>query len=256
MTTTRARTAEDPVPGATEGWSGPCLLFEFEVPTAVGNAIQSDSLAFSLDFTAVQARHNGLRASDTGTGFVDVSQSTNVAGGYGEDDEDFASKTMTGRARFGGVNTYELATDAGSPSGDQQEVHWAPLLGTPLGFTYTYDADADTGTFALAGGAVSSTVTGVSAPAGRIGVQAKADEATVTVDNLALSADGNDISVVGPDGVTASNDGAGRAISYVVLDTAAADLANGFVLSGDATITLQGDFPGSDESVALDVVVE
>jgi hypothetical protein len=49
----------------------------------------------------------------------------------------------------------------------------------------------------------------------------------------------------------------GRDIRYVSLTTGAADLAGGFVLSGDVTVTLQGDFDASnEEGVALDIVVE
>ena len=248
----------DPVPGADDGFVEPCLLFEFEVPTTVGNEIQSDSLSFSIDFTAVQARHNLVRAAGTGSGFVDVDPAVNQNGGYGDDGESFASKTMTARARYGGTNTYEVATGTSSPGGDQQDLDWGPLLGTPVDFTFTYDADTGEGVFALAGGAVTSTVGGVSTPAGRIGVQAKADEATVAVDDVSLSADGTAVPFVGPDGVTAADDDVigDRTIEYLVLETDAADLANGFALSGDVTITLQGDFPGTDEGVALDIVVE
>ena len=96
----------------------------------------------------------------------------------------------------------------------------------------------------------------MSAPAGRIGLQAKADEATVAVENVELSADGGPVTVVGPDGVTATNDGASRQISYLVLETAAADLANGFEITGDLAIDTQGDFADGQEDLAVDVVVE
>ncbi|MFC7069705.1 choice-of-anchor W domain-containing protein [Halobaculum lipolyticum] len=248
----------DPVPGSDDGFLEPCLLFEFEVPTSVGNEIQTDSIGFDIVFNAVQARHNLLRASGANTGFVDASQSVNQNGGYGDGGEDFGSVAMTGRARYGGTNTWELATGAGAgtPGQDQQNIDWGPLNGQTVPFAYTYDADAATATFDLGSGASVSTATGVPAPAGRIGLQAKADEATVDIDNVALSADGTAVSFVGPDGVTASNDGPGREIAYVALTTGAADLADGFVVSGDVTITLQGDYAGGDEGVAFDVVVE
>ena len=254
-------TAIDPVPGTADEteFAEPCLLFEFEVPETVGNELQTDRLGFSVDFAAVQARHNTVIASDVGTGFVDVSQSTNVNGGYGDDGENFAAKTVTGRARYGdsgGAATYELATGAATPGGDQQQVDWTPYLGDTTDFTFTYDADAATGTLSLDGGTVSSTVSGVSAPAGRIGLQAKADEATVAVGNVELNADGTPVTVVGPDGVTASNDGPGRTIAYLVVETAAADLVDGFELTGDLGIDVQNDFGGGDEDVAFDVIVE
>ncbi|GAB7092978.1 hypothetical protein JCM30237_01300 [Halolamina litorea] len=253
----------DPVPGTDDEaeFAEPCLLFEFEVPTTAGNELQTDVLGFDITFNAVQARHNVVRTAETGTGFVDVSEATNTGGGYGDDGEDFASKTITGRARYGdsgGAATYELATGTSTPGGDQQQIDWTPFLGTATDFTFTYDANAATATFALANGAVSSTVTGVSAPAGRIGLQGKADESTVAIDNVALTADGTAVTVVGPDGVTATNDddGAGRDISYLVLNTSAADLANGFEITGDVTIDAQGDFAGAMEGIAFDIVVE
>lgn len=38
--------------------TNPCLCIEWSVPTDVGNEIQSDSLAFDLEFHAMQCRHN------------------------------------------------------------------------------------------------------------------------------------------------------------------------------------------------------
>ncbi|MFC7097899.1 SipW-dependent-type signal peptide-containing protein [Halobaculum marinum] len=38
--------------------TGPCLCLEWEIPTSVGNEIQTDSLEMMLDFHALQARHN------------------------------------------------------------------------------------------------------------------------------------------------------------------------------------------------------
>lgn len=37
--------------------TGPCVRFDWELPLAVGNVVQSDSLAFDIDFHAVQARN-------------------------------------------------------------------------------------------------------------------------------------------------------------------------------------------------------
>ena len=42
-------------PGET---TGPCLCIEWELPASVGNEVQSDGLAFDIEFAAVQARHN------------------------------------------------------------------------------------------------------------------------------------------------------------------------------------------------------
>jgi len=57
--------------------SGPCLLVEWEVPTAVGNWIQSDSVAFDVTFAAVQSRNNPSPENP----FVDVT----VGPGGGDD---------------------------------------------------------------------------------------------------------------------------------------------------------------------------
>jgi predicted ribosomally synthesized peptide with SipW-like signal peptide len=57
---------EFPTPGDQACFDGtgdevvdnPCLCLEWDVPTDVGNEIQSDSLAFDLEFHALQCRHN------------------------------------------------------------------------------------------------------------------------------------------------------------------------------------------------------
>ena len=251
----------DPLPGTDSpyDWHEPRMLFEFEVPTSVGNEIQSDRVEFDLLFSAVQARHNTVLTTDLGSGFVDVTPAVNTNGGYGTDGESFASKTITGRARYGdsgGAAESELVTGMASPTGDGQNIDWSPFFGQTTPFTFTYDAGAATATFALDNGAVASTVSGVSAPAGRIGVQAKADEATVAVGNVTLATDGSATTLVGPNAVSASNDGAGRDIQYLIVESDAATLAAGFVVSGDVTISPQGDFGGGNEDVALDIVVE
>ena len=257
----------DPVPGTDDigAFHEPCLLFEFHVPTSVGNEIQTDILEFSITFTAVQARHNTIVTTDVGSGFVDVAPSVNTGGNYGTGGESFASKTITGRARYGdsgGAAESELVTGMANPTGDGQNIDWTPFFGQSTPFSFTYDADAATGTFSLANGAVSSTVSGVSAPAGRIGLQAKADEATVSVANVSLTVDGAGATLVGPDAFAASNDdgdGSTRDIQYLVIESDAAALADGFVVSGDVTISPDADFTSlspSNEDVALDIVVE
>jgi predicted ribosomally synthesized peptide with SipW-like signal peptide len=44
--------------GTGDDAENPCLCLEWDVPTDVGNEIQSDSLAFDLEFHADQCRHN------------------------------------------------------------------------------------------------------------------------------------------------------------------------------------------------------
>ncbi|WP_281193556.1 SipW-dependent-type signal peptide-containing protein [Halorubrum sp. F4] len=42
----------------SETQTGPCLCIDWNVPTTVGNVIQSDSVEFDIGFTAQQSRHN------------------------------------------------------------------------------------------------------------------------------------------------------------------------------------------------------
>lgn len=50
----------DPYPPSAdnETQEGPCLCIEWEVPTDVGNEIQTDAVEFSFSFEAMQERHN------------------------------------------------------------------------------------------------------------------------------------------------------------------------------------------------------
>ncbi|MHB9288844.1 SipW-dependent-type signal peptide-containing protein [Halobacteriales archaeon Cl-PHB] len=53
--------SQDPFAGTGQDDSdatNPCVCIDWELPTSVGNAIQGDSLAFSMEFYAQQARHN------------------------------------------------------------------------------------------------------------------------------------------------------------------------------------------------------
>lgn len=60
----------DAYPGSSDAddQQGPCLCIEWEVPTDVGNEIQSDALELSFQFTAVQERNN----PDPDNPFVDA----------------------------------------------------------------------------------------------------------------------------------------------------------------------------------------
>ena len=54
--------------------NGPCLCIEWEVPTDVGNEIQTDSVGFDIVFAAVQERHNPNTESPFSTsGFSSIS---------------------------------------------------------------------------------------------------------------------------------------------------------------------------------------
>jgi hypothetical protein len=124
--------------------------------------------------------------------------------------------------------------------------------GATVPFSYAGDG-AGNATFTLDGTAVSGAVPAAN---GKIGIMAKADEATIDVENVELDLTGDAVTLAGPDAVSASNDGSGRDLQYLLIETAAADLANPFELRGEVTVTLQGDYAGGDEDVAFDVSVE
>lgn len=55
--------------------TGPCLCVDWEVPLDVGNEIQTDSVAFDVQFAAIQERHNPSSSNPfaTGQGFSAIS---------------------------------------------------------------------------------------------------------------------------------------------------------------------------------------
>jgi hypothetical protein len=64
------------------------------------------------------------------------------------------------------------------------------------------------------------------------------------------------ITLDGLTAISASNDGSEREVTYLVINTMAADVSAPFELRGDVTVTLQGDYSGNDEDVAFDISVE
>ena len=222
---------------------------EIEIPTHVGNELQGAVSTFGVDFHAEQCRHNDLAS------FLGREAETEVGDGFVTVEESFAQTNMNARGRFGdggGPQTWEVGIWESSQTDDEADYPWSD---ESVPFSFEYDADADASTFDLDG--VEVTASG-GEPQGRIGVQTKADKATIDVENLALAdADGVPIALAGPDGVTASNDGPDRDLQYLVMNTNPALLAGGFVLSGDVTVTLEGDYDtDAEEGVAFDVVVE
>ena len=222
---------------------------EIEIPTTVGNELQGAVSTFGVDFHAEQCRHNDLAS------FLGREAETEVGDGFVTVEESFAQTSMNARGRFGdggGPQTWEVGIWESSQTDDEADYPWSD---ESVPFSFEYDADADASTFDLDGVVV--TASG-GEPQDRIGVQTKADQATIDVENLALAdADGVPIALVGPDGVTASNDGPDRDLQYLVMNTNPALLAGGFVLSGDVTVTLEGDYDtDAEEGVAFDVVVE
>jgi hypothetical protein len=212
------------------------------------NKAMKDSLTFDLDLRLYQK----CDIVDSGTGFVKVSENFN------------GNETKTGyaRARFGdgggSTQTWEVAVGNDQNVDDQDQYDWTSGEKVPFKVHYSGDSDNEM-EFMLDGTTVSTTLD--NSPNGRIGIQGKADEATVQVHDAMLYLKGPKKIVSNID-LTASNDDAsngdtgGRALNYLVANTKASQLQDGFTIKGMAEVTLQDDFPGGDEDVALDVVLE
>jgi len=229
--------------------TGPCVCLFWEIPTAVGNEIQSDSLTMEFEFHAVQSRHNDGSANP-----CVPTVTTRTGEGFAKQQE-FATQQETSfaRGRFGDngpSGSWEVAVGPDVGSADTANYVWTP--GNTVPFSYSYDGSGSA-SFALDGVNVGS---GIPAPSGKLAITTKADEATVSVANLALNLNGTAVSLSGPDAISATNDGSGREVTYLVFDTDAADVANAFAISGDVTVDVQGDYSGSDEGVAFDISVE
>jgi hypothetical protein len=220
---------------------------------------------FDLEFHAQQARHN-----DGTTNPCTPTITTRTGEGFGKVEENFndgGTENSFARARFGNNATngpWELA--AGQTVGDsnKDQLDWTPYLGSEVPFRVSYDGDDDL-TFELGpenSPLRSITYDGIAAPNGKIVITNKTDEATAEVNDLALSLGGTDVNLSGPTSLTSTDDDAdgsgdgGRDVRYLVFDTTASDLAAGFVLSGDAIVNVQGDFPGGDEDLAISISVE
>ncbi|WP_276259690.1 choice-of-anchor W domain-containing protein [Haloglomus litoreum] len=232
----------------------PCLCIEWEIPIEVGNEIQSDSLVFDLEFYAEQARNN-----DGTNNPCAPSITTRTGEGFAKQQEFGGGvEASFARGRYGNnapPAPFEVGIGLpGSPTPNwQDQANYVWDSGVTVPFSYSQDG-AGNGSFTLDGVMVSS---GALPPAnGKVAITTKADEATIDVANLVLELDGTPVSLSGPDAISASNDGSGREVTYLVFDTNVGDLANGFEVSGDVTVTLQGDYSGSDEDVAFDISVE
>jgi hypothetical protein len=230
-----------------------CLDFHFP-HRKDNNEAMKDTLTFDLKFKLQQK----CSVVERGTGFVKESPETNQSAGYGTGGENFngdGSKTGYARARYGdsgGSGTWELAVGNDDNVDDQGQYNWTSGEKVPFKFEYG-GFGTDEATFTLDGNSVSTTLD--DNLDGRIGLQAKADEATVEVSDASLYLTGSNKKLVSNIDLTASNDGTGRAIEYLVANTSN-ELGGGFVLKGHVTVTTQGDFDGGDEDAALDVVLE
>ncbi|MFW5948183.1 MAG: choice-of-anchor W domain-containing protein [Halolamina sp.] len=242
-------------PGTGDDGEGPCLCLNWEVPSEVGNVIQSDSLSFDLQLYAQQYRHNdgtdnpcaGI-TTETGDDFAKIEEEFN----------DDGTSSGGARARYGNNSSsgaWELGVgDEPGESGEFAEENYEWESGEPVDWTVAYDESSDELSFTFDGTTVRDTLDDPQ-PDGRMAIQGKADEATVEASIDDLSIDGTSVSLDGPDEFSASNDGEGRQVRYLLVNTAL-DGSTDFELTGEATVTLQDDYQGGEEDVAFDVVLE
>jgi hypothetical protein len=236
------------------------VAFAWWVPVDHGNEIQSDSAAFDLGFYTEQCRHNS--AGDGGAGGL----TTTTGNGFAKSAENFngdGSKSGGARARYGDSggsgNTEIVVGDDPASGGSEAQYTWANDPGTnDVSWTVEYTASSDELKFTWDGVEVSQVLTDPQ-PDGRIAVQGKANEAEVDISNVSLSVGGSNVPLSGPTGVTASNDDgnptSGREIAYLLI-SAGLDGDTDFTLTGDAAVTIQSDYSGSNERLAFDVVLE
>lgn len=232
-----------------------CLDFHFPHRDDNNDAMK-DTLAFDVKFKL----HQKCPVVKRGSGFVKLSKSANKSGGYGTGGENFngnGSKSGFARARYGdggGASTWELAIGNDDNVDSQGQYDWTSGQTVPFEFEYG-GFGSDEAAFTVDGTSVSTTLD--NNLNGRIGIQGKADEATVDISNASLYLKGPKKLVSNVD-LTVDNDdnGGGRAIEYLATNTDASHLSSGFVLKGDLTVTTDGDFPGGDEDAAFDVVLE
>ncbi|WP_336036683.1 choice-of-anchor W domain-containing protein [Halobacterium yunchengense] len=231
-----------------------CICLDWEVPTSVGNEIQGDSLEFDVQFYAQQCRHNdgtdnpcGI-TTETGDDFAKQTQEFNGDG----------TSSAGARARYGNNGSsgaWELAVgDEPGVSGEFAQENHVWTSGDTVDYSVEYDESSDELTFTFDGTTISDTIDDPQ-PDGRMAIQGKADEANVEASIDSLSIDGDSVSLSGPTSVTATNDGDGRQVRHLVVNTAL-DGSTSFELSGEATVTLQDDYAGGQEGVAFDVVFE
>jgi predicted ribosomally synthesized peptide with SipW-like signal peptide len=207
------------------------------------NVAQTDTLEFGLSFNAVQCRHQ-MRTitTETGEGFAKQ--------------EAFESETEVAyaRGRFGNngpSGSWEVAL-ATPPANVIENGNYVWTSGETVPFSFVSDG-AGNATFTLDDTSISAAVPAAN---GKLAITTKADEATIDVENVTLELDGDMITLDGPTAISASNDGDGREVTYLVINTTAVDVSGPFELSGDVTVTLQGDYSGNDEDVAFDISLE
>jgi predicted ribosomally synthesized peptide with SipW-like signal peptide len=224
-----AGTGPDDVSGDV---TNPCLCFDWEVPTSVGNEIQGDSLEFDLSFHAAQSRHNDgthnpCLEGETGEDFAkfrdDFSPTWNARGIIGNND-----------ASQGGGELSELDirdADDNELAGDEADYE----NGVAQSFTLEYTSGGDA---SLTVGGDTVSLSGAPAP--------DDDDAAITV----KTSSGNTVSVsnVQVNGATPSNassvSASGGDTSYLFL--AGGGVSAGDTISGDVTFSWSGSEPDGE----------
>jgi hypothetical protein len=228
------------------------------LPVDHANEIQTDSVGFDLGVYAEQGRHNDgagmgrLVPTREGDGWVKMEADFNGDG----------TESSFARGRFGDnlpTGAWEVAV--GNATGDAAEGNYVWTPGETVPWSYVYDADTNEATFSLDDVTVGPFEI-ADQPDGRVGIQTKADEATIMVEDVSMTAGGNMVHLSGPTSVMSSNDDApeengsgGRDLDYLVINSDL-DGETSFTLEGMVTVDIQPDFPGNDEAVAFDVVLE
>ena len=227
--------------------------FAWYLPVDHANEIQTDSVQFDVGFYTEQCRHNDGVGMETETlGTCDITSGQ----GWGKQQQ-FQDGTVTSfaRGRFGdnldtGAWEIALAEPNFPPTIDEANYVWTS--GATVPFSYSYDGT--TATFTLDGRTVSGPVP---EPRGKVGVQLKADEASISVSNLTLKdANGTTVQSGQALGIYEDDSPDGRGLLWLVYGDGCVDTAQGFALEGDVSVLLQDDYAGADEGVAFDVIVE
>jgi predicted ribosomally synthesized peptide with SipW-like signal peptide len=201
--------------------TNPCICFDWEVPTSVGNEIQGDSLEFDLQFYALQARHNdgthnpclkGEQGDDFAKFRDDFSPSLNARGRFGDNDPG----TTTG--------IRELDIRDASDNPEAQGGHeWTS--GSSESFEVSYDGSSVT--LDIGGDTISTSAVSPSDDDAAITVGASGGEVTVE------SVEVNGQTPSGADSVTANG-------STAHLFIAGGGMAAGDSITGDVTFTWSG----------------
>jgi len=223
--------------------TGPCVCLFWEIPTSVGNEIQSDALTMGLEFHAVQSRHNDGSANPC----VDVEKVDGDGWGKVEID-DFGTSDMQAKIRspYSGVEQFAgLGTAGGSSVVTSAENELTD--GEFVDFELAYDG-AGTLDWTVDGVTTTYNNADLGVPEDKIEITARADtgSAETTVRNVELATN----SVVETFSELVADDSGKKYCGWVGVS----DLADGFTLSGE--VALDYDPAVTSELVAMYVHVD